>query len=294
MDGLIFQYLGQRGAGPEFINSLWASSREYGIPNRFLVSSKVNFSSELSFSTLEMPKSRLALYLQSKFSTPSIPLELLESKLPVIGLMAHPLDLRVLEKFKHHGKKIGVVVHDYPRHKGEFFPSNSFLRRYIDCADTIICLSNSVASQVSKTTRRPKIEVIQHPPFVFAPESVSDVSRIIPISTNLSSRPKLLIIGRLMPYTGVETFLQFWEKSSLHQLFDLRVVGRNAPAFGKNFTSVRKWLRHEELVEELIATDAILFPYREASQSGLVPMAILFNKIIFYTKTSVFLYKQSD
>lgn len=284
MGGVIFQYLGQKGAGPEFIKSIQVASNKFNLPNKYLVSSSTDYENRENLIPLNLPRNKLLLYGYSKLVKPIIPKSITENTMPVIGLMAHPFDLKVLEKLRSKNRKIGVVVHDYPPHRGELFPSKEFTRRYIDLSDQIICLSEVVAEQIREITNRKNITILKHPPFTF---KLAGSAEFFNSNVNMSNdfrKPRLLIIGRLMPYTGIESFLKQWETTDLNDIYSLRVVGRNAPISSNKFTSIRKWLSHNELIDEIESADGIIFPYTEASQSGLVPLAILFGKVIFYTK----------
>lgn len=130
-------------------------------------------------------------------------------------------------------------------------------------ADCVVFLSGSVAAELSRFARQYRVS--EHPALVV---------------TNPSQRRRpggrmVLFVGRIRPYKGVDLLLEAWASRNFGGA-ELVIAGEGRIPSAVALPSVRvinRWLSERE-IEELIASAAlVVLPYREASQSGIVPIA---------------------
>jgi len=92
-------------------------------------------------------------------------------------------------------------------------------------------------------------------------------------------KPRLLFLGRIGKYKGVEMLIE-----AVHQipkdsyesltiagktLYDLKIDNENSKIIFLN-----KWLDNSEVTQLLKESDILVLPYKEASQSGVIPMGV--------------------
>ncbi|MDA8120929.1 MAG: glycosyltransferase family 4 protein, partial [Gammaproteobacteria bacterium] len=106
-------------------------------------------------------------------------------------------------------------------------------------------------------------------------------------------RPKILYFGRLLPYKGLDLLADALKILGEARTFELRVCGSgpNGPALdliaampGGGITVERRWFAEEELPSLLAWSDALVLPYREASQSGVAALALEAGRCILATR----------
>ena len=175
-------------------------------------------------------------------------------------VMPHPWDLGIKPK----GKAIRII-HDAIRHPGDgIWPTTNALRRRILTGDSLIALSDSVKNQISKLGAH--AQVATHPTFEFQPTDSP-----LPSSD-------VLVVGRQRKYKGTKVLIEVWpkvlEKIPSAQLIiagegdiDNRISGL------ENTRVINHWLSESEIGGLLKSTKCVVFPYIEASQSGLLPAA---------------------
>jgi glycosyltransferase involved in cell wall biosynthesis len=203
-----------------------------------------------------------------------------------ICAMPGPLDLLFLWALRRAGVPVAVIVHDAQRHPGDGFPLLMWLqRRLVVGADAVVVLSSHVASQLKvKAMLRPdaKLIVMAHPPFDFGS---------VPPPLAHGGSPRLLTFGRLLPYKGLDLLA-----GALHQLgpradLRLRVVGKGpeSPTLQvlrkqQGVSVENRWVPEAEIGELIGWADALVLPYREASQSGVAATALAAGRCVIATR----------
>jgi glycosyltransferase involved in cell wall biosynthesis len=203
-----------------------------------------------------------------------------------ICAMPGPLDLIFLRALRRAGVPVAVIVHDAKRHPGDGFPLlMSLQRRLVAGADAVVALSSHVATQlgvraISRTGA--KLIVMAHPPFDFG---------TAPPPFAHGGTPRLLTFGRLLPYKGLDLLAAALLRLGPRADLQLRVVGSGPES--RTLRTLRRhagvsvenrWVPEAEIGELIGWADALVLPYREASQSGVAATALAAGRRVIATR----------
>lgn len=173
-----------------------------------------------------------------------------------------------------------TVVHDVRPHRGDRHHAVYRLqRRVVAHSRAVVTLSRFMADALAAAgppgPAGGTVVPLFHPPFAFAdldlpPPAAPPAARDGPL--------RVLVTGRIRGYKGVETALDAAAALAGRSLA-LRIAGAAddppwlARARAMDDVALRlEWLDERALVAEIDAADLVLFPYSEATQSGLVPL----------------------
>lgn len=188
--------------------------------------------------------------------------------------MISPIGLWLEKALFNRGVVIYRVLHDAQRHPGDYWPLNHTLKRIIERSEALITLSGSVSKQVQSINPQVRIIELRHPVFNFEEDS-SELN----IYGNY-----VLFIGRIRKYKGVDNLL-----SAFHSLkdpsFNLVIAGSGKlPEINDSrIIVINHWLRESEISKLVRNAQLVIFPYLEASQSGLLPYCVSKNKPLLIT-----------
>jgi glycosyltransferase involved in cell wall biosynthesis len=194
----------------------------------------------------------------------------------VLSVMTHLWTPLVAPALRRAGIAFVPVVHDARPHPGDpglFWERR--LDRELDAARGAIALSGAV--EAALRARRPGLPVARLPLGAHLPEDFLAVPRVpAPPATG----PRFLMFGRLLPYKGLDLLRDaFRLLRQAHPGATLRVVGEGeaealAPGLAAlpGVTVEPRWVAEAEIPRLLAAADALVLPYREASQSGVAPL----------------------
>lgn len=190
--------------------------------------------------------------------------------------MPSPYDIPLSIAIKIKGHKIFRVIHDAKAHKGEIWPDPISLRILVYTSDYLIVLSKFVNRQLEKRYDKPILQII-HPilPFVFEHES-----KIQENNEEADLHSYVLMIGRIKKYKGLDLLLKSWNNFK-DSSFNLLIVGESKTNKSNNQSNihyVNKWVSNYEICHYIFHAEVVVFPYLEASQSGLLPIVRYFNK----------------
>jgi glycosyltransferase involved in cell wall biosynthesis len=195
----------------------------------------------------------------------------------VIFVMASPWDVFLDSILRSKGVKGVRIIHEASPHKGEYFPPRFWVRILIRNTDLVVALTNFVKKELVQNfgIDEGKVSVCSLPP---APILIDFKSNNNPKIT------RLLFIGRGKSYKGqkmLEESLRFLE----HENIVVSIVGKwhNKPKSGSKFFHLDAWVNDLELQTWIAKSDIVLFPYLEASQSGLIPISTLLGKPVVIT-----------
>jgi glycosyltransferase involved in cell wall biosynthesis len=203
-----------------------------------------------------------------------------------ICAMPGPLDLLFLRALRRAGVAVAVIVHDAEPHPGDGFPLLMWLqRRLVRGADAVVALSSHVAQRLGQRSMlRPgaKLVVATIPPFDFGEVSP-------PLSHGGSFR--LLMFGRLLPYKGLDLLAEALQSLGARADLRVRIVGRGPESTtlrtlrGVEGVSVEnRWVPEEEIGALIGWADALVLPYREASQSAVAAAALAAGRWVIATR----------
>lgn len=189
----------------------------------------------------------------------------------VLSAMSHPWTPLVAPSLRRAGLAFVPVVHDAAPHPGD--PDALFgwrLRRELGAARAAVVLSDAVAQQVEEMA--PALPLVRLPLGVHLPPG-----RTAPERTH-----DFLFFGRIRRYKGLDLLRDAWlQLRAAHPGVTLRVVGEGdvaaaAPGLAElpGVTVEPRWVPDAEIATLVTSAHAIVLPYWEASQSGIVPHAL--------------------
>jgi glycosyltransferase involved in cell wall biosynthesis len=211
---------------------------------------------------------------------------------PDIAVCAQPgpLDLLMAAALRWLGVPFFVLVHDADAHPGDGFPLQMWLQRIL-CrrANTVAVLTAHVGDRLlcqklAGTPGRPLVR-LRHPPMQYAftehpssgPGPMRDICRF-------------LFFGRLLPYKGLDLLAESLARMGHRPELIVRVVGFG-PESGAlsalrrlpNVTVENRWVPEAEVGALFNWADAVVLPYREASQSGVAAVALAARRYVIAT-----------
>lgn len=212
----------------------------------------------------------------------------LRSLAPDFALCAMPalLDSQMLAALTGLRIDYGVIVHDAAAHPGDklsFLALNQ--KPLLRGAKHLFCLSAHVEKQLQDQglgKGGQTLTKLWHPPFTFD-VSISDAKP--------TTKPNLLYFGRLSSYKGLDLLADALELLGDTRIFTLHICG-NGPSLPalEQFRQMpgvvveHRWFADEELPTLLAEADAVVLPYREASQSGVAALALAAGRFVLATK----------
>ncbi len=178
-----------------------------------------------------------------------------------------------------------LIVHDAAPHAGD---SAAFVRliqaRTIRRADALVALSGHVAGRLAADPAcagKPLLRALL-PPFVFGPAP--------PPPRAHGGALRLLCFGRLLPYKGLDLLAAALARLGPRTDLVVRVVGQGpesadlAALRARPEVQVeRRWVPEAEVASLLAWADAVVLPYREASQSGVAAAALAAGRWVVAT-----------
>ena len=293
MRALVWQW-GRRGAGPRFAVSLAdAIDHMDGAEALLSLSSGAEILGDPAIRcALPIRTYSNALGLACRLITASIAAGNLRRKIsalqPDIAIcaMPGPLDLIMLAALRRSRVPAVVIVHDADAHPGDDVPLLMPLqRRLTRRADVVVALSAHVARRLREQglARNGRLFVLPHPPFLYGP--------VPPPPLEHGGKLRLLCFGRLLPYKGLDLLATAAACLAPVPAWELRVVGSGPESAA--LTSLRarpgvsvenRWVPETEVGDLIAWADALVLPYKEASQSGIAPAALAAGRFVVSTR----------
>jgi glycosyltransferase involved in cell wall biosynthesis len=291
---LVWQW-GRHGAGPRFAACLADSLRsDPGVSVILSLSRGAEILAGPDAPQCEMPVRTYRGLISFLFRLLTAPVALLPLMIRVwrlrpdiaICAMPGPLDLLMAAALRLLGVRLLVVVHEAEVHPGDGYSFQMVLQRLLcRCADALVALSSHVGSKLRDQNivgpnKRPLIS-LTHPPFPFD----------LPAHARLAGPPRLLFFGRLLPYKGLDLLAAAINMLPPSIEISVRVVGRGPESDGltalracPNVVIENRWAAETEVGAILGWADALILPYREASQSGVAAAAIASGRPVIATR----------
>ena len=286
MRRILLWHWGRHGGGPRYTYELArALARRDDVILHLSYSRQSEFAAE--FAGLALPSLVVDTYAtlpQALLGTLSLPLlrrrfaaYLRDQRIDtVVCTMVHLWNVAVAPVVHQAGARYLLTLHDAVLHPGEENRVRAFcLARELAVTDGVITLTRHVRDQFVSLSGYPEERTWILPHGVFS--SPGAVPRRHP-----DGRFRLLFFGRILPYKGFDLLLdayrtlaaRFGDRLSLH------VAGKGdlAPFAGAlaglpNVTIRNDWIPEPDIPGILAEADLVVLPYREASQSGVVPAA---------------------
>jgi glycosyltransferase involved in cell wall biosynthesis len=206
---------------------------------------------------------------------------------PDIAICAMPalLDKRMLQALRQSDIPYAVLVHDATAHPGDrltfrLLGQNRLLRD----AAMLFALSSHVEGQLRAQgfgKNGQAISKLWHPPF--------DFGGMKPAFAH-GGQPRLLSFGRLLPYKGLDLLADALTALGPDLPFEVRICG-DGPVSDElarlqalpGVEVDHRWIPESELPGLIEWSDAVVLPYREASQSGVAAAAIGQGRMVVAT-----------
>ncbi|WP_426955867.1 glycosyltransferase [Muricoccus radiodurans] len=190
----------------------------------------------------------------------------------VVSAMNHVWTPLVAPGLRRAGIPYVAMVHDALPHPGD--PALAWewrLRRELEAAWGAVVFSEAVAAAVA--TRRPGLPILRLPLGAHLPDDGGPAG---------APAADFLFFGRLRAYKGLDLLRDaFAILRARHPGATLRVVGEGDPedcAPGLSalpgVTVEPRWVPDAEMPSLVAASRTVVLPYREASQSGVLPIAL--------------------
>ena len=189
----------------------------------------------------------------------------------VLSAMSHPWTPVLAPRLARSGIAFFPVIHDAAPHPGDTAPLFEWrLSRELAAARAAVTLSEAVAAALER--KWPQLPLIRLSLPAHLPYGVAEVSK----ST------EFLFFGRLRAYKGLDLLRDAWPLvRAVWPEARLRIVGSGDPdpiapglAALPGVTLENRWVADSEMAQLIAAARSVVLPYREASQSGVLPLAL--------------------
>ncbi len=198
-----------------------------------------------------------------------------------------PLDLLMAMALRRLRIPFVVLVHDADHHPGDGQPLQMRLQQAL-CrrADAVGALSTHVAERLiaqglTGQSHRPLIR-LRFPPLPVAMPEMAPARR--------DGLVRLLSFGRLLPYKGLDLLADALTRLGPQPRLHVRVIGSGPESTElnrlralPNVTVENAWVPEAEIGTLLAWSDALVLPYREASQSGVAALALSAGRRVIST-----------
>ena len=196
--------------------------------------------------------------------------------------MPGPIDLLMSAALRLAGIRSVILVHDADAHPGDAGRLQMWLQRQLcRSANVLASLSTHVGNRLREQGLiRDNGIALALPPMDY------NVAPIVPHDGPL----RLLHFGRLLPYKGLDLLAASLAMLGARPDLTVRIVGSGpeSPELDAlrqlpNVTVENRWVREDEIAGLLGWSDALVLPYREASQSGVASMALAAGRAVVST-----------
>jgi glycosyltransferase involved in cell wall biosynthesis len=173
-------------------------------------------------------------------------------------------------------------------------PGDDYLTKYfLSKMDYFILLSNQVANDLKKFISSPKSKVLPHPIYSRFGNTVDKQTALNQLK--LKENNYLLFFGFIRDYKGLDVLVEAMNLIKDQDEIKLIVAGEFYEDEKRYLKLIAKYNLSDRIIlfKDFIPTlevkyyfsvcDAVILPYRNATQSGIVQMAINFNKPVIAT-----------
>lgn len=181
----------------------------------------------------------------------------------------------------HKKTKIFALVHNAIPHEPRFF-DKPFAQFFFRHCDAFITLSNSVKKDLQKIVHNKNILVHEHPIYDQYPEKIAREEACSSLGISKETK-NLLFFGFIREYKGLDLLIQ--AMAFLDGNYQLIIAGEYYDDFHKyeklieqspakkNIKVFNNYIPNEMVTTLFSAADALVLPYRSATQSGVLAIA---------------------
>jgi glycosyltransferase involved in cell wall biosynthesis len=177
--------------------------------------------------------------------------------------------IRILRVFQF---PVVIFIHDDNHHSGDMWPNKLSVIFRIRNATRIIVLSRFMKSRLTDLGYK-NAHLIDHPIFPITNVRLLDDQLELPDNF-------LLFIGRVRDYKGVNDLLEAFESIQTEVMLVIAGEGKIPPVLDGRVKVFNRWLTDSEIDLLIAKSRFVVFPYRDATQSGLIPICIALKKRI--------------
>ena len=286
---------GRRGAGPRYAAMLADGLRQVeGVQAMLSLSRQAEILGGADAPQCDLPVDTYQGWQGLLLRLPRLPFEVggLAARIAelrpdaAICAMPAPLDMLMAAALRRAKVPYAVVVHDADLHPGDVHALQMVLqRRLASRADAVVALSRHVGDRLLEqgVARAGRLVLSEHPPMHFGPPP--------PAPRAHGGRLRLLCFGRLLPYKGLDLLAEAMAALGGRADMELRVVGSGPESAVLDQLRAlpgvqveNRWVPEEEVAAILAWSDALVLPYREASQSGVAAAALAARRFVVATR----------
>jgi glycosyltransferase involved in cell wall biosynthesis len=195
------------------------------------------------------------------------------------------------------GVRVIFICHNAWPH--ERFPfARALTRLALKNASKLIALSEGVAAELRNLLPRHEVDIIPHPAYKVLSSDATLANRVAAWRAEIASPPNsaiVLFFGNVRPYKGLEDLVHAFARATAQIPATLVVAGTFFQSIDRyrrliddlglrdSVRLVGRYVPNEDVAALFTLSDLIVLPYRSASQSGVVPIAAMFNKPVVAT-----------
>ena len=190
--------------------------------------------------------------------------------------------------------KILTVVHNFKPHESRIGDKqlNTFL---VNRTDVLICLSNSVEQEIKATIQNKPTLKLFHPIYDHYGDKIEKAAAKQQLGWSEDTE-YLLFFGLVRAYKGIDILFEAIHKIRHLPNFKVFIAGEfyeNPKKYNKLIEELdiadkieirNEYIRNEEVPLYFCGASAIVLPYKTATQSGVVPIALHFERPVIVTK----------
>ena len=201
----------------------------------------------------------------------------------LIHCMPSPLDVIVDQTLRKRNRNNIIVrcIHDPIAHVGERWPNQRAINSRIKRAHFVIFFSNFVKNSVVLCADS---VVCDLPSTFYSPEITNDLYQL---SSQAGFDPSKFIVtalGRIRTYKGLSALNHLCDE--VYQKCNVVIAGEgdSSQISDSRVLVLNYWLEDTEFSSLVNLSNVFLFPYVEATQSGLIPVLISLGKTLVVSK----------
>ena len=194
----------------------------------------------------------------------------------VVCTMLSIWDVAVLPRLRRLSAPFVLVMHDANPHPGDSYPLRRLaMSRQISAADGVVALTDHVRQEARRChgVADDRMWTIPHGSFDFGARDLRRLPKNRP--------PRLLFFGRILAYKGLGLLLDAYRLLQRDGVcLELHIMGSgDIKPYAAKLEALKgvhltnRWMDEAEIGPALAATDIMVLPYVEASQSGVAAAA---------------------